>query len=214
MDFEKGNIYHVFNQGNNRQLIFFSRRNYEYFIKKIRLYILPYADILAWCLMPNHFHLMLFVHDTHRMTLVNTQGMTISHTLSASASVNSVSLNDSIGIMLRSYTRGINKERGRTGSIFRKYTKAVNLTNQNGISPSWYTSNGITQIHIDDPDKSYPQVCFNYIHNNPVHHGFVFRPEEWAFSSYREYRSKSGKVLINKSRADKFGLKLDSEDMT
>jgi len=201
MDFEKGNIYHVFNQGNNRQLIFFSRRNYEYFIRKIKLYILPYADILAWCLMPNHFHLMFYIRNTHRVTL--------SHPVSKR-----ISLNDSIAVMLRSYTRGINQEQNRSGSLFREGTKSLCLTMQETITPSWFTNNGITQIYIDDPDKSYPQVCFNYIHNNPVHHGFVFSPEEWAFSSYREYKSKSGKVLINKFRADKFGLKLESEDMT
>jgi len=207
MDFEKNNIYHVYNQGNNKQLIFFSRRNYEYFFRKIRLYIIPYADILAWCLMPNHFHLMLFVNNT---LLVNTQGMTNSHALS----VRSVSLNDSIGIMLRSYTRGINKERGWSGSIFRKYTKAVNLTYREGICPSWFSNNGITQAFVDQPEKEYPQVCFDYIHYNPVNHGFVYNPEEWVFSSYREYKSKSGKILVDKFRARELGLKFESEGMT
>ena len=187
MNFEKNNIYHVFNQGNNKQLIFYSRRNYEYFLRKIRLYILPYADILAWCLMPNHFHLMLYINN---ILLDNTQGMTESHALS----VKPITLNDSIGIMLRSYTRGINKERGQTGSIFRKYTKAVNLTYKDGICPSWFSNNGITQIFVDHPEREYPQICFNYIHNNPVHHGFVFSPEEWTFSSYREYKFKSGNI--------------------
>jgi len=200
MDFEKNNIYHVYNQGNNRQLIFFSRRNYEYFLRKIRLYILPYADILAWCLMPNHFHLMLYIRYTHRVTN--------SHPVSEG-----LSLNNSIAVMLRSYTRGINQEHNRSGSLFREGTKSVCLTIQE-ITPSWFTSNGITQIYMDDPDESYPQVCFNYIHDNPVKHGFVYSPEEWLFSSYREYKSKSGKILVNKFRADEFGLKLDIEGMT
>jgi len=138
--------------------------------------------------------------------------MTESHVLSVS--VNSVSLNDSIGIMLRSYTRGVNKERGWSGSIFRKYTKAINLTSQEGVCPSWFSNNGITQVFVDQPEKEYPQVCFNYIHNNPVKHGFVYNPGEWKFSSYREYQSKSKKILVNKSRANELGLKFDSEDMT
>lgn len=64
MHFEKGYIYHIYNQGNNRQTIFFSSENYLFFLRKIRTYILPYGDILAWCLMPNHFHLMVFVRST------------------------------------------------------------------------------------------------------------------------------------------------------
>ena len=61
MFFESNHIYHIYNQGNNHQRIFFNRHNYLFFLKKIREHISPYADVLAWCLMPNHFHLMVFV---------------------------------------------------------------------------------------------------------------------------------------------------------
>lgn len=47
MQFEPGYIYHIYNQGNNRQRIFFNRANYLYFLEKINVYIKPYADILA-----------------------------------------------------------------------------------------------------------------------------------------------------------------------
>ena len=51
MNFQVGHIYHIYNQGNNRQRIFFDERNYIFFKEKIRGCILPFADILAWCLM-------------------------------------------------------------------------------------------------------------------------------------------------------------------
>jgi len=62
MNLEAGDLYHIYNQGNNRVRIFYSRENYFFFLKKIRTHIIPHADILAWCLMPNHFHLMAYVH--------------------------------------------------------------------------------------------------------------------------------------------------------
>ena len=62
MNFENGDLYHIYNQGNNKIPIFYSRENYIFFLKKIKLHLLPHADIIAWCLMPNHFHLMLYVH--------------------------------------------------------------------------------------------------------------------------------------------------------
>jgi len=62
MLFESGHIYHIYNQGNNRQRIFFKRENYLFFLEKIKNHVLPYADILAYCLMPNHFHLMGYVN--------------------------------------------------------------------------------------------------------------------------------------------------------
>ena len=62
MQFESNHIYHIYNRGNNSQRIFFNRDNYLFFLKKVKRYIYPYADILAWCLMPNHFHLMVYVN--------------------------------------------------------------------------------------------------------------------------------------------------------
>ena len=193
MEFEAGNIYHVYNQGNNRQRVFFSDRNYEYFIRKVKMYVCPYADILAWCLMPNHFHMMVFVKFTHRVTS--------SHPVSKLRTIN-----DSIAIMLRSYTRGVNNELNRSGSLFREDTKAVCLTMQDGVTPSWYTHNGITHIFNDDPEKEYTQVCFNYIHQNPVSHGFVFDPNDWHYSSFSEYSNTSGKAVVNKARAEEYDL--------
>ena len=61
MYFETSGMYHVYNQGNNRQIIFFNKENYFFFRRKIRIFILPFADILAYCLMPNHFHLMISI---------------------------------------------------------------------------------------------------------------------------------------------------------
>jgi putative transposase len=60
---EPNHIYHIYNQINNRQKIFFNRENYLYFLKKVKQHPLPYADILAWCLMPNHFHLLVAVRE-------------------------------------------------------------------------------------------------------------------------------------------------------
>ncbi len=41
MYFESGGIYHIYNQGNNRQVIFYNRKNYLFFLRKIRTHILP-----------------------------------------------------------------------------------------------------------------------------------------------------------------------------
>lgn len=52
-------LYHLYNQGNNRRNIFFSEGDFRTFIQISQTRLLPFADVLAWCLMPNHFHLLI-----------------------------------------------------------------------------------------------------------------------------------------------------------
>ena len=59
MFYEAGATYHIYNRSN--EMLFYSRENYIYFLKKIRNNILPFADVLAYCLMPNHFHIIATV---------------------------------------------------------------------------------------------------------------------------------------------------------
>lgn len=52
-------LYHVYSQGNNKELIFGDRADYLLFLEKIKLFLAPESTILAYCLMPNHFHFLL-----------------------------------------------------------------------------------------------------------------------------------------------------------
>lgn len=112
MQFETNNIYHIYNRGNNSQRIFFSKRNYLFFLSKIKTYINPFADILAWCLMPNHFHLMIYTLQL-KIKIIRQENPNSQITRERS-------LNDSISILLRSYTRAINKQETRTESLFQQ----------------------------------------------------------------------------------------------
>ncbi|MBI9037985.1 MAG: hypothetical protein JEY97_07625 [Bacteroidales bacterium] len=204
MIFEKGYIYHIYNQGNNHRKIFFNRENYLFFLKKIKTHLKPYTDILAWCLMPNHFHLMVLVQDVELViSPVDTHGVAQSHPVSKSKKR---SINNSIAIMLRSYTRAINKQEGSSGALFREGTKAECLNCRNGITPSFLTENGITKINIQYPEKQYPQVCFNYIHQNPVKTSLTKKETDWEFSSAIDYYGLRNGKLVNKKFAKEYGL--------
>ena len=201
MDFESSYIYHVYNQGNNRQEISFTRDNYLFFLKKINQFVLPYADILAWCLMPNHFHLMI------RVNYVSLE-VDKSNSTNQSKSFNELhkprTLNNSIAIMLRSYTRAINKERNKSGSLFRARTKAECVNCPKGITPSYIIKDGITSYVQANHELQYPQVCFDYVHQNPVKAGLVKKATDWEFSSARDYANIRDGKLINKDVAEEF----------
>ena len=195
-------LYHIYNQGNNKQRIFFSKENYRFLLKKIKLYILPHADILAWCLMPNHFHLMVYVH-TLDISVIDQNEI-------KSNSGNLRNLNDSIGLLLRTYTRGINKQENRSGSLFKAHTHAECLNDVKSVTPEFLDLINYNERDYPFSEKEYPQICFNYIHNNPVKAKLVLLPEDWEFSSYRDYLGLRNGNLINKERALSFGLKLNS----
>ena len=200
MNFEPGSIYHIYNQGNNKQVIFYNRENYLFFLRKIKSHIQPFGNILAWCLMPNHFHLMVEVDETSR-------GATSSRT-PTDTDGKLLSLNHSIGILLASYTRAINIQENTTGSLFRQKTKAICLNELKGISSNWFTLYGSTFMNIQIPEYQYPQVCFNYIHANPVRVGLVKMPGDWEFSSYADLKGLRNGNLVNRKRLDELGLVL------
>ena len=193
MHFETEHIYHIFNQGNNRQKVFFTKENYLFFLRKINFHIKSFADILAWCLMPNHFHLMVFVRQT---------------TLPLSAESLPTSLSKSIGTMLSSYTRAVNRLYNQSGSLFRQKTKALCLTRIDRVTKAWYVSNGITVVNTCLPESQYPNLCFNYILFNPVNAGLVKANEEWEFCSFPDITGKRNGKLISREKIEKLGLKI------
>lgn len=53
-------FYHVFNRGINKQEIFISENDYQYFLFKLHKQKEKYDfSVYAYCLMPNHFHLSI-----------------------------------------------------------------------------------------------------------------------------------------------------------
>ena len=200
MQFEKGYLYHIYNQGNNQRRIFFSKPNYHYFIKKLKLYVKPYGDILAWCLMPNHFHLMVYV-KTLSLNIDDTRVIKNHKTVTEVKGQKTRSFNDSIGILLRSYTRAINKQENTSGSLFRQETKAICINCHKGQTSNSYEVSYGRSMNVNYPPTNYPQLCFNYIHENPVKANLVVHSTQWDYSSAQDYYGDRNGSLINKELA-------------
>jgi putative transposase len=111
MRFISNEIYHIYNRGNNKQEIFFERENYLFFLKKIKDELLPVSDLLAYCLMPNHFHLLIRVKEVEGLN----------------PEVLSSTMARKLGTLQSSYTRAINKVMNNTGSLFQQKAKSKNV---------------------------------------------------------------------------------------
>lgn len=64
--------YHIYNRGINRGLIFFEEENYDFFLRQFKKYASVHVDVLAYCLMPNHFHFFIRVKKNESL---NAQGV-------------------------------------------------------------------------------------------------------------------------------------------
>lgn len=120
MQLSEGNIYHIYNRGNYKQQIFFSDENYFHFLNLTNKYLSPSADILAWCLMPNHFHFLIHANEK---SIFPVQG----------SPMPVLSFSFGIRMLLSSYTKAINKAMGRHGNLFQQRTKSklVNIPQKN-----------------------------------------------------------------------------------
>lgn len=151
---EKGNFYYIFNRGNNGIDVFFDTESYHYFLILHDKYISPIADIYAWCLLKNHFHLMIYIRTSREIEYSKLEYSTVDMPKVLDPS-------KQFGHFFNAYTQAINKKFNRTGSLFE-------------------TPFERKLIH----SEKYFQNFIYYTHNIPVQHGFVKQMNLYLWSSY------------------------------
>lgn len=198
MSYQLNTVYHCFNQGNNRQKIFFKRENFLFSLKKMRTHLLPVADILAYCLMPNHFHwLIRLKKEGVELTSIKNPN------INRSKNIYQQQISQSIAILLRSYTRAINKQEDSSGSLFREKTKLKN--GEKGFS-EFITVEGKYRKFFFNDGLEYARACFKYIHENPVDADLVLKSTDWEFSSAKDYAGIRNGTMCNKILTDKLNI--------
>jgi len=103
-----GYYYHIYNRGINKQQVFFNQTDYRLFLKLIRVNIAEYSEILSYALIPNHFHLIIWIKDQ-----IVFEGKSIEDPVLIGKIVS-----EQFRRMFIRYSMTINKSRQRTGSLF------------------------------------------------------------------------------------------------
>jgi len=174
-EFSAGEIFHIFNRGNNKEKIFLDEQDYRAFIFRLGLVLgfdqkefenepllqFPHSRIRinskrnlfklhAFCLMPNHFHLLI-------------------------EQISDVPISNFILKLCTSYSMYFNKKYKRVGNVFQDCFKSVLV-------------------------KSNPQLMWNsaYIHMNPVEANIVNNPEDYMWSSYCDFIDKRNLIIVSK----------------
>ena len=171
-----GSCYHVFNCGINGTNLYNEPKDFEHFLRLYDKYINPIADTFAWCLMNNHFHLLIRIKedvvykispkDKLRLGLKYEDLKWETIDVNEEEFVNPKMPNPSkhFSHLFNAYARYFNLKYDRHGSLFERPFKRKQIDN----------------------DRYFKNVVL-YIHNNPVHHGYKSHPIEWAWSSYSTF---------------------------
>jgi len=143
--FEHNNFYHVYNRGNNSEDIFVEEKNYTLFLKLLKKYLLQVADIYAYCMMKNHFHLLVKIKEPQEI---------IDEKLCKKPYL-------AFSYMFNSYAKKYNQTYNRKGSLFQEHLKREIINGDD------YLIQAITYIHLN-PVKhgfseflEYPHSSYN-----------------------------------------------------
>ncbi len=105
---EYGKFYHIYNRGVNGDTLFYEDENCRYFLTLYAKYVEPLTNTFAWCLMKNHFHLLVRIKSEQEI-------------LASSSSLNfPASPSKPFSNLFNAYAQAINKRYHRTGNLFEK----------------------------------------------------------------------------------------------
>ena len=169
-DFIEGDIYHIYNRTNNKELLFRSNQNRLFFLNQYAKYLNPFMDTFSWCLLPNHFHFLTRIKSAQEISsylsdpsenLKKIEKEYLEHKTTADMLIECEWKR-----FFTSYSMAFNKEHSRTGNLFHRPFKRITVEKEDYF----------TQAVI-------------YIHANPKHHNLC--------SDFTNYEWSSWKTLIS-----------------
>lgn len=189
--FEPESMYHVYNRGVEKRIIFYDERDYAVFLSFLKYALLPEdteeevvepamitdadrfslrrlnlveeVDLVSFCLMPNHFHLLLFQHSE-----------------------------DAITRLMRSVATGysmyFNKRYDRVGALFQGKYKASRI----GTDSHWRHISRYIHLNPLDLGENYKTYSYSSYHLiGGASHADWLKPEHVldGFKNIAEYES-------------------------
>jgi len=197
-DFEEGCIYHIYNRTNNKELLFLTDENRQFFLNRFKAILSPFTDIFCWCLLPNHFHFLVriktekdihaFLQSKQPSELTITEKKFLEKRVANLSKVGNSKSNfselieQSFKRLFQSYALAFNKMHGRKGNLFYKPFKRVKI----------------------EKDTQFTMSLI-YIHANAVKHGIVKDFTNYKWSSWQSIILNLPTTLAREEVFDWFG---------
>lgn len=185
--FEPGVVYHVFNRGNNKEDIFKEEKNYVHFLSLAKKHLLPVAEIYAYCLLKNHFHLALRIKDEQFLEDKYKQKPYLA-----------------FSNLFNAYTKSVNKLYNRTGSLFQEHLHRKRVEDEE------YLTQLIAYIHLNpvkhkffDDFKNYRYSSYqSYVVGRPTSISTQYVMSLFGDSSNFEYWHDLNKLYLEDKMED------------
>jgi putative transposase len=168
---EYGKYYHIFNRGNNHENIFIETEDYIHFLDRLDVYIGSVADIFAWALLRNHFHLLIRIKEEDEIGYFNSDDAKSENPDVKWRTHFPLELDkrfvkkpnpiEQFKHFFNAYSRWFNKRHERSGSLFQKNYERKEVNH----------------------DRYFTNLVV-YIHTNPVRHGFVDHILDYPWTSH------------------------------
>ena len=155
----KDKLYHIYNRGNGKEKLFYNKENYNYFLRQYEKFIYNSVDTFAYCLLSNLFHFLIRIKSDAPEVV-----------------------SDNFRKLFISYSKSINKQENRKGSLFQRPFKRKIIENE-----------------------KYFYAAVYYIHANPVHHKIAKDFKKYDFSSYKSLCGNKETKLCRSEVMEWFG---------
>ncbi len=173
-----GHFYHIYNRGINSTNLFLEQEDYNGFLERLKKYITPIAKVYAYCLLKNHFHLLVKIQTEDHLE------NTIKEWRTFSASRRENFPSRQFSHFFSSHTQSINFKYSRTGTLFEQ---------------------PFHRIAIEQ--ESHFTRLIQYIHHNPQSHLLTNNFEKWPHSSFKALCSDTKTLLERNEIWEWFGGK-------
>ena len=160
--FIENQFYHIYNRANGDDKLFYTDANYLYFLEKLNSYISAFVEIYTYCLIPNHFHLLVKVKDTIPTPVRFTELISSEGEEPNKPDMYNYLITQAFSNFFNCYAKSINRQENRSGSLFERPFKRKLIDTE-----------------------EYLRMIIIYIHLNPVHHQITQSYENYRWSSYQ-----------------------------
>jgi len=149
--------YHVFNRANAWEILFNNHENFVFFLKTCEKYLPEVCVLHAYCLIPNHFHFVIWTRPETEIELHPGQ--------SYSTKVSKVFSN-----LFNSYTRSYNVYYQRRGLLFSRSFKRSHLHSLSYLKTAvLYVHHNAVHHKLCTEPEEWPYTSHRKIISDPVH---------------------------------------------